>query len=242
MTARDPERTYRKLARLRAIDGFTLRPRPPQRIHDRYFDTPDGVLRKRGVALRLRTVDGKTSIGVKGPRRASSTRTEDRFERERTFSPAAISAIGSELRLSGDGGGPSDDPDARLEQALGVRQIQSRETLRLVREVTDARERRPVLAELVLDRVDFEIGKRVVRHYEIEVEAKRTGRGTDAARRVAGALLSRYPDELAEWPFGKLATGKGIEELLGDGGVRGLVRHGALTPRAYDVLASRISR
>jgi inorganic triphosphatase YgiF len=247
IAADDPESVLRRLARLRDVGPYALHARGSDRIVDRYFDTPDGALQKQGLALRLRTLDGETLIGLKGPRRSASTHTEDRLELERPFSGEAVEEVRRRTGRAGAAAGSTDadgaDPDAVLEAALGVALIQRRETVRLLRDVADAREvSGPVLAELALDRVHFEVGSREVRHYEIEIEAKRTGRGTSATRAIAEDLVTRHPDELAEWPYGKLPTGRAIEQLLADGKLADLGPDGALTPRAYEQIRRYLER
>jgi CYTH domain len=244
VTAGDPESVFNRLARLREVAPYVLLARRSDRIVDRYFDTGEGALRKQGLALRLRTLKGKTSIGLKGPRRSTSTQTEDRREQELPFSPQAAQEVGRQAGLGRrEARSDTSDPDAVLEELLGLDRIQRRETTRLLRDVVDARDPAgPVLAELALDRVRFEIGSREVRHFEIEIEAKRTGRGTKAAKEVAAELVKRYPEELAEWPYGKLPTGKAIEQLLADGKLAELGPDGALTPRAYEQIRRYLVR
>jgi inorganic triphosphatase YgiF len=238
----DPERILRRLARLRTIGPYILRPRGAKRIDDRYFDTSNGKLRKQGWALRLRGLDGTTTIGLKGRQRRTSTQTEDRSERERPYSTDAIAEIGRWAGLTPRAQAErAQTPDDGLERSLGVRQIQRRRTDRFVRDVLDE-PRGPVLAELALDRVRFEVDGRIVRHYEVEVEAKRTGLGTKAAKEVVAELLARYPDELVDWPYGKLQTGKAIEELLAKRGLDALGADGTLTPRAYDQIRRYLER
>lgn len=245
IAADDPERTFQKLGRIREIGPYRLRPTGAERILDRYFDTPSGDLSKRGVALRLRTVNGKTFIGLKGPQRSRSTQTEDRFEHERPFSRNAVKEVAKQVDLrhrDGSVAATGASPDIALEDALGVCLVQTRKTDRLTREIRDSREvHGPVLAELALDRVRFHINGQVM-HYEIEAEAKRTGRGTSAAREVPRELLSRYPNELEGWPHGKLATGKAIEELLRTSSLPGLTPDGLLTREAYKAIARHLNR
>jgi hypothetical protein len=99
-----------------------------------------------------------------------------------------------------------------------------------------------VLAELALDRVRFEVNDAAVRHYEIEVEAKVPGRGTRAVKAIAAALVSRYGDELVYWPYGKLPTGRAIEELLAKGSLDGMGPDGVLTSRAYEQIRRHLER
>lgn len=238
----DPEGVLQRLARLREVGPYRLAARGSEQIEDRYFDTPDGALGKQGVALRLRTVKGATTIGVKGRQRSGSTQTEDRSEVERPFSPEAVEEIARRTGLERMAAEEADGPDELLAAALGVRPIQRRETVRLVRDVTDSREASgPVLAELVLDRVRFDVGDSPVLHYEVEIEAKRTGRGTESAKAIAAELAGRYP-ELAEWPYGKLPTGRAVEALLRRARLPGVGPDGALTPPAYEAIRKQLER
>ena len=246
IVAPDPESVVRRLARLRRLGGYTLHARGAENLVDRYYDLADRALRKRGLALRLRTVDGAALIGVKGPRRSASTKTEDRLERELSFSAAAVAEIGRRIGVTDRGDAsaplPTEGPEALLRTRLGVEQIQLRETVRLVRDVVEpSAASGPVLAEFVLDHVHFRLAGRDVRHYEIEVEAKRTGRGTQAAKEIVAELTSRYPEELQAWPYGKLPTGVAIEELLSAGELE-VGRDGVLAPAAYERIRHRLER
>ena len=239
IAADDPESVLHRIARLREIGRYVLHARGSERIVDRYFDTPDGALRERGWALRLRALDGTLLLGLKGPRRGRSTKTEDRFERERPFAPQAVEEIAARTGLKGARPDPdaadANDPVELLEARLGVGVIQRRETTRLVRDAADAREvSGPVLAELALDQVRFQIDDREIRHFEIEVESKRPGPGTKAAKEISAELASRYGDELLDWSFGKLPTGQAIEDLLARGALDDLGPEGRLRPGAYE--------
>ena len=123
-----------------------------------------------------------------------------------------------------------------------MRVIQRRETSRRLRDVVDGEDRRVALAELALDRVQFRFDDNELRHYEIEVEAKRTGRGTRATRSIPAELLARYPDELAEWPYGKLPTGRAIEQLVRKGKLEALGPGGTLTAEAYEQIRRYLRR
>ena len=70
-----PEQARAAAAAARAT---LLRPRRLQ--HDILFDTPDGQLRERGCALRLRHEDGTGVITFKGPVLASTMKLRDEYE------------------------------------------------------------------------------------------------------------------------------------------------------------------
>lgn len=242
IAASAPDEVYRKLARLRKLDRYSLVPRGSQRLVDEYFDTPDGKLRKRGFALRLRAVNGSVALGLKGRARAKEA-DEDRLEAERPFSEAAIDEVRARAHLPAArvDSRQGDDPASILEQALGVRPIQTRETVRLARDVVRL-ESKASVAELVLDRVHFNVDDLAVRHYEVEVESKKPGEGRRAVRELSDELLNRYPDDLLPWPYGKLATGKALEELAKRRRLNGLVDDGVLSRDGYARLRSYLER
>ena len=62
--------------------------------------------------------------------------------------------------------------------------------------------------------------------------------GLAAERLELEALAAAFPDELAPWPYGKLATGRAVERLLADGRLEGqLDAADRIRPAAHELLA-----
>ena len=60
---------------------------------------------------------------------------------------------------------------------------------------------------------------------------------------LLGALAAAFPDDLRPWPYGKLATGRAVEQLLAQGRLEGLLdAAGRIRPAAHDRLAEFLSQ
>src|SRR4029077_15139272 len=100
--------------------------------------------------------------------------------------------------------------------SMGLVVIQERTTRRTVRDII--RHDRPTsapIAELDVDSVTF-LGEPKIRIFEVEIEAK-GGRSPKRIQEIAETLQSTYSGFLREWPYGKLATGLAIQNLLKSG-------------------------
>jgi inorganic triphosphatase YgiF len=236
-----------KLAALRELDGWLLTPRADENIVDEYVDTADERLGSRHVALRVRRLDGSPRLTLKGPTRRRSGAASTRFEIERPWSTRAAQQA---LRGLVDLGVPLARRTASrawrspedFTRALGLEPRQRRETTRQPRDVyrKEASTGRP-LAELALDTVTYSIGRRKVRVFEVEVEAKRRD-GVEAADRVTQRLLESWAG-LRPWRHSKLATGLALEALEGQGKLADLVATGGfLTPRGIEALSRQFGR
>jgi inorganic triphosphatase YgiF len=239
--AEDQETAGDRVAALEAVDRFQLRPRPPQRIRDVYIDTDDGALARSRVAFRLREQDGQPLLTLKADAVRSGLASE-RLELEAPWSAEALQAALAELRRRGvelptrEAAGAG-EPLADL-AALGLHPTQTRETTRTPRDVVERDDpgAGPV-AELTLDDVAYQLPAARARLLEVEVEAKGRG-GMETVESVLGALAERFPDDLRPWPYGKLATGRAVEQLLADGRLEGLLDGDArIRPAAHDLLA-----
>jgi CYTH domain len=240
--ADDQEAAGRKVAALEAIDRFELRHRAAQRIRDTYLDTGDGALSAARVAFRVRELDGRPLLTLKADAVRSGLAAE-RLELEAPWSAAALGTALEELRRRGidlpdlpEGAG-SGEPLADL-GALGLRPTQVRETTRTPRDVheTAGRAAGPV-AELTLDDVGYQLPAGTARLLEVEVEAKGPG-GLETVEALLGALAEAFTGELKPWPYGKLATGRAVEELLAAGRLDDLLdEHQRIRPAAHDLLA-----
>lgn len=242
--ADDQEAAGDRVAALEAVDRFQLRPRPARRIRDVYVDTDDGALAGSRVAFRLREQDGRPLLTLKADAVRSGMASE-RLELEAPWSADALRVALEELARRGvelptrAGVG---EPLADL-AALGLHPTQTRETTRIPRDVVerDAPGAGPV-AELTLDDVAYQLPAGTARLLEVEVEAKGHG-GVETVQSVLGALAERFPDDLRPWPYGKLATGRAVEQLLAAGRLEGLLdSDGRVRPAAHNLLAEFLSQ
>jgi hypothetical protein len=244
--AEDQEAAGRKVAALEAVDRFSLRHRPAQRIRDVYLDTGDGALAAARVAFRVRELDGEPLLTLKADPVRSGLAAE-RLELEAPWSAGALGKVLQELRRRGidlpdppEGAGAG-EPLADL-GGLGLRPTQTRETTRTPRDVHEpageaAGPGGEPVAELTLDDVGYQLPAGTARLLEVEVEAKGPG-GLDTVQALLGALAAAFPGELKPWPFGKLATGRAVEQLLADGRLEGLLdERQRIRSAAHDLLA-----
>jgi inorganic triphosphatase YgiF len=231
-----PERVWAAVATLEDVDGLALVPGQSQHLRDRYLDTEGGDLGSRRYALRIREVDGRPRITLKGDAKRLATGV-DRLELELPWSPAAASRVLAELRAGGvpiDDSVPLDeDPVAALAH-VGLRVIQERETRRELRSVVD--EAGAELAELDLDAVSYRFPHGEARLFEVELETRSPA--ADLGR-IAGALQRAAP-ELVEWPHGKLVTGAALERALVAGAIH-LRPDGVVTPDTLDRLSAALA-
>lgn len=244
-----PARRREILGALRALDAlgpYALVERPPRNLHDRYYDTPGGVLGRHEVALRLRSVDDRTVLTLKGPPEVLADGEIARLEFEQPTSFRALATVIGKLRGSGIEL-PEVETDERtvsdtVLEAAGLRCIHQRTVHRIVRDAVEhgPRASAPV-AELVIDAVTFDVDGRRVLHDEIELE----GRGTQAADHVrAGvrALRARFGDGVCRWQPSKLAIGRTLDALESEGLLAGLLdADDRLTVGGYRAILDRLA-
>ena len=240
--AGDQEAAAAKVAALEAVGRFRLRHRPAQRIRDTYLDTGDGALGAARVAFRVRELDGSPLLTLKADAVRSGLAAQ-RLELEAPWSAAALGMVLEELRRRGiavvdapEGAGAG-EPLADL-AGLGLRPTQTRETTRTPRDVLEGDDAAagPV-AELTVDDVGYRLPAGTARLLEVEIEAKGSG-GLETVQALLGALAEGFPGELRPWPYGKLATGRAVEQLLAAGRLEGLLGpDDRIRPAAHDLLA-----
>jgi hypothetical protein len=240
--ADDQEAAAAKVAGLEAVGRFRLRHRPDLRIRDTYLDTGDGALGAARVAFRVRELDGSPLLTLKGDPVRSGLAAQ-RLELEAPWSAAALGMVLEELRRRGvqvgdapEGAGAG-EPLADL-GGLGLRPTQLRETTRTPRDVLErGRLDAGPVAELTLDDVGYRLPAGTARLLEVEVEAKGSG-GLETVQALLEALAEGFPGELRPWPYGKLATGRAVEQLLAAGRLEGLLGpDDRIRPAAHDLLA-----
>ncbi len=240
------EKIAAEIAKLRAVGGYRLERGETQKIRDIYFDTPDRALEKQRLGLRIRQVNGKTLITLKGPSRRNGA-IRARLEIEAVWSQKALVRVLRELRARGvrvraeSEEFEIDDALETLEE-LDFQIIQDRQTRRLVRNILKKNStRKVVVAELVIDSVSYHFGKQIVHLHEIEIESKiRNGNAAGLAKLV-NDLVEMYQPALREWES-KLATGRAIAELSKDRVFKKLIgRGGNLKPAALDAIGKHLA-
>ncbi len=241
-----PRRLAEQMGSLTSIAGYRLHPEPPQPIRDLYFDTSERTLRAKHVALRLRTIGSLHLITLKGPSRQTDWGGAERLELEEPWSEQALARMVEALRRAGIAlRQTSITTDARIQAmtSLGLVVVQDRETYRQPRNVARMDDPRGTpLAELAVDAVTYHFGAKVVRLYDVEIEAK-SADGPPAVRAIAERLVSQYAPALQPWPYGKLVTGDVIDRLLRESALDGLLGpDNTLTPAAVERIEGVLTR
>jgi len=235
-----PEAVADAIAALTHLAGRPLALAGEVSIVDVYFDTPDGGLRTRGESLRVRTVDGRAFLTLKGGEREVGGGVIERDELETPWSKEAYARLVEMLGTEGIAlrrAAARDDPEDAL-LASGLARIQERQTRRRLRHAVGAG--RPPIAELAIDAVSYRLAAGAVRHHEVEIEAK-AAEGAGYLPRAVEELGARFDGALTLWRHGKLATGFAIERLLASPEGGGLLAGGRLVPAAYLRLAAFLS-
>jgi len=235
----DVDAVLKELADLRSILNYRLEPGQSKTIHDRYFDTIDRRLRKRGANLRIREIDGSLFISVKSHTRRTLRGATARREIEVPWSKQNLLSHIKDLELEADLALPerqfSDaDPLAAMD-ATGLQLVQDRETRREVRNVSSVRKPDLVLAELAIDRVTYHIGNHNISIFEVEVEEKAKG-SSSVISDLTKALLQAYQPSLQKWSHGKFVTGLAIQRLLETEPADNLLGQDRLKPAALGTI------
>ena len=236
VVAQAPHAVLDQIATRSSLGGFLLCPHPDRQIHDTYYDTTDSALGARCFSLRLRRLDGRVLLTLKGAAAGADATLKTRRELEAEWSAATLHDVLAELAQHGIHlpSPPLGDPSQSL-TALGLHIIQERHTHRRPREVSRGMGA-PVLAEMALDAVTFHLPGREVRHCEIEVEAAHGATPADV-KEISRALQEAYPGRLQPWPFAKLTLGFALLRLQQEGCLeRLLTPQGTLRPVAYRLL------
>jgi inorganic triphosphatase YgiF len=228
-----PERVADELAVVAQLGEHRLSSARELVLRDTYLDTRDRALARGHVALRIRRCGESAWLTLKGPDRGAGF--EGAVRRSELELPWSASSLQRILAALDDAGLhleanalPTDDPVAALE-ACGVSVIQDRVTRRRARDLRDAE--RANLAELAIDCVLHQLGKREVRLFEVEVEV---GGSPKALRGIVETLEGIYGSELRRWPHDKLATGLALRRIFETGGLDPLLRaDGSLRPAGY---------
>lgn len=242
IVSRNAAKLADEIAGLRRLGRYLLIPRAVEGLRDTYWDVADGQLGEQRVALRLRQIDGRTLITLKGPSGEVAGGVAARMELEEPWSAAAYATIRRCLADYGlwpsaaSSAPPSGDPFVAL-RAAGLVIVQDRETDRRPRDLVVAMDTsdRPA-AELAIDLTTFHVGADRVLSREIEIESK-VPDGGEAVQQAAGALLELYPGQLKRSKYAKISLGKAIAALSGVLHARGMLApDGGMLPDAYSLV------
>ena len=240
----NPQLAIDKIACLDSIAEYPLRYKNDEKIHDIYFDTPNKLLKKKGMALRLRRVDAKRWITLKGPSKTTEEGSVERLEIEEEWSEKALERMLNELltrnvRVKHEYRYSESADPADIMKELGFVGVQYRTTSRKAKNIVDKEEEAQVLAELDIDSVTYIFGGQKVNLYEVEIELKHSGAA--AVLKVAGeSLLTSFASFLTRWKYSKVATGNAIERLLKQELKEMVDINGDLKPAAYERISDSI--
>lgn len=240
-----PEDLEEELEGLTNILGYHLSEEFSQLIDDEYLDSRDGTLAAANWALRIRRVQSGYWITLKGPSRFTEWEGLERVEMEVPWSNEGLAKVLLELgqlesiALAGSGDFDPANP-ADTMKSLGFRIIQKRRLRRRGKAVSEQKGS-PEIAELAIDDVTYQFAAGEILHNEVEIETKAAG-GARVVKELAKELLSRYEPELQRWPYGKLATGRAIEQLLVAGKLTDSMNGNRLKAPAYTIIAEFLSR
>jgi inorganic triphosphatase YgiF len=232
----NPEIILGKIGEISSLAGYQLLPGGALTLNDYYFDNASFELSSRKWALRIRQTDEHSWIAAKGPSRETRPGILERNEIELAWSAEAFDKLSDLLARHGlfisglrESGISADPLEVLINVGLIV--IQKRQTVRTIRHVRST-EKDLILAELALDCVTYHFESRALLHHEIEIEFK-SKEALSAAQFLTQHLLGLFPTELRKWGYGKLATGRAIEALVGEKSFRESLRDDHLKPASY---------
>ena len=239
----DSDRFRRRLANLRKILQYDLKPKPIRIIYDTYYDTPENDLRQRKISLRTRKLRGTLLVSTKSDIRKIAGNMIRRREMELPWSYNSVRLLAKTLKLKTPLMPVSQFRRIPVTEALasmGLEMIQQRRTRREARNVV-RRGKTPssILAEMAIDRVTYILNNTKVGLSEVEVEAK-SPKGLATVQDIANALISKYHPNLRQWFHGKFVTGFAIRKLLETKQFHSYILKGELRPEAFDLIERTI--
>ena len=243
-----PQDTLDRIAKLSSLGGYNLRSMGTKIILDHYFDTPGHDLQDIKFALRIRQVDDeKPSITLKGPSRSIPGGGVERLEIDEEWSNDALRTVlkvlkNKKINISSSKESIEIEKPIEALRSYDLDVVQKRTTNREVRNVVPKiGDDRPVVAEMAIDIVRYLfLDGSTARIYQIEIEKKYRGSPLIMVE-IADELKDEFKSEIRNWNYGKLATGKAIEKLLGE--KKEIVDgEGNLNRDAYDLIEDYIGK
>ena len=249
ITSENPQDVADKIAELDSIGDYSLLSQPTQDIRDVYFDTQGRDLQTRKFALRIRKVEEKCLLTLKGPSKSINGCTGvERLEIEGEWSKDIWNKVLSNLqdlnvKLDQSALAFGDADPIEIMKNLFLCIVQDRRTHRRVRNVVlKGSKNNSPLAEMAIDDVVYHFPGIDVQLHQIEIETK-DEIAYVALDAVVKELLDSFHAEIRTWNYGKLPTGKAIEELLMKFEVDELVNNdGDLRSATYDKLEKHLQK
>lgn len=243
----NPQIIAKQISEMTSIADYRLVPQESEIIHDIYFDTTDGRLHSKKIALRIRTIGLSNWITIKGPSRRTWWGGVKRLEIEKLWSKNALTEVLNELEYRGikmkihqlHQDFENIHPLAVMSN-LGLKVIQDRESHRKPMNIK-YKDNSSVLAELVIDYTIYHFSKQDICLYEVEIESKVENDFT-VLKTVIDNLFKIYKPALQKWDHSKLAMGKAIEKLSSEGMLKGMLNINNLEPEAYDQINAILLR
>lgn len=183
----DPKDVLQRLCNFEKLSGsYTVGVGELLHIVDTFYDTADELVMGSKSSLRVREIDGKPHVTIKG-KNESKTGASKRSELEVAW-PWMI---------------PSPHNVAQL---FGMESIQQRKTTRIARPILRKFDGK-LIAELAIDKVSYGVAS----IYEVEIEMK-SSIGASLYT-LTQDLQKKFP-ELKKWKTSKFAIGNLLEQVL----------------------------
>lgn len=235
IVAEDAEAVYEAVAASDSFVGCRVAHRQVEHIEDAYFDGPARPLFAVGLALRVRSLNGRELLTVKGEARLGDG-VISREELEVDWSEGGLDEV---LEALGQAGVSFGGVEAAREattargalEALGLTATSPRSNRRTALTLMRSGE---VVAEVDVDAVTFRPGGRLVRYFEVECEARGSG-DASVVRAVLTELRSRHAG-LRAWNVSKLALGEVMEALEREGRLDEVLSGDHIRPDVYDLI------
>jgi hypothetical protein len=240
----DPAAAHSRIAQLDKIVDMTLGCTTGFEADDSYFDTPAGTLTERGLALRLRRLNDRILVGLKGEEEWTEKGVL-RLELEARWSSNAFADVLHELgfrniRFTAPGFAISGKDPAEVLGAIGLVPVQTRHLARSARLVLNSEGE--TIGELAADTVTQEIEGTSITYREFEIEASDAS-AASVVSQLGDGLLADFPDDLRRWSHSKLANGAALLRMADAGALAGLIgADGQLTVAGIAALAQALDQ
>ena len=233
------EKNIKKLSGLKKIANYYLSRKKTQHIHDIYFDTRSNDLLDAGFGLRIRNINGKDKITLKGNSKRTNWGSVQRMEIEHDWGEQGWFDIISFLKKNITHLKFETDFDDSVNAITMLRQhgfkiIQERKNKRVSRFVCIKQKCETPIAELSVDSLIFILKDSKINSFEIEIELTQSD-NLNVLKSLMEELISLFTPGAQVWEFSKLSTGRAIQHLWNQEILQNtLEKKNRLTQRSYE--------